>query len=71
MKQITLNIPDNKLPFFLELAKQLGLEIAEEKTPRLSMTNKQIVSQAKKANKEIELGQTISHDQAYNQFKNW
>lgn len=26
MKEVTLKIPDNKLAFFMELAKQLGLE---------------------------------------------
>ena len=32
MKQITLNIPETKLQFFVELAKQLGFEISQEKT---------------------------------------
>jgi hypothetical protein len=30
MKQITLNIPDNKYDFFLELVKNLGLEKVKE-----------------------------------------
>lgn len=30
MKQITLNIPDNKYEFFLELVKNLGLEKVKE-----------------------------------------
>jgi hypothetical protein len=30
MKQITLNIPDNKYDFFLELVKNLGLEKVNE-----------------------------------------
>lgn len=30
MKQITLNIPDNKYAFFLELIKNLGLEKVKE-----------------------------------------
>jgi hypothetical protein len=30
MKQITLNIPDNKYDFFLELIKNLGLEKVKE-----------------------------------------
>ena len=30
MKQITLNIPDNKYQFFLELVRNLGFEKAEE-----------------------------------------
>ncbi len=30
MKQVTLKVPDKKLVFFLELAKQLGLEITNQ-----------------------------------------
>jgi hypothetical protein len=30
MKQITVNIPDNKYSFFLELVKNLGLEKVKE-----------------------------------------
>ena len=29
MKQITLNIPEKKINFFIELFKQLGLEVAQ------------------------------------------
>ena len=32
MKEITLKIPDQKLDFFMELVKQLGLEISEAST---------------------------------------
>lgn len=30
MKEVTLNIPDNKLPFFMELMDQLGFEVTGE-----------------------------------------
>lgn len=30
MKQITINIPDNKYSFFIELVKNLGLEKVKE-----------------------------------------
>ena len=30
MKQITINVPDNKYSFFLELVKNLGLEKVKE-----------------------------------------
>ncbi len=30
MKKITLNIPDKKVDFFKELARQLGFKISEE-----------------------------------------
>lgn len=33
MKEITLRISDKKLPFFLELAKQLGVEVVQDETP--------------------------------------
>ena len=30
MKEVTLKIPDKKFGFFMELVKQLGIEVAEE-----------------------------------------
>ena len=30
MKEITLKVPDTKLRFFMELFKQLGLEVSDE-----------------------------------------
>lgn len=30
MKEVTLKIPDDKLPFFMELIEQLGFEVAGE-----------------------------------------
>lgn len=30
MKEVTLKIPDQKLSFFMELVKQLGLEISDQ-----------------------------------------
>ena len=30
MKRVTLKVPDQKLSFFLELIKHLGIEVAEE-----------------------------------------
>ena len=38
MKQITLNIPDNKYPFFMELVKSLGFVKVSEET---KLTKKQ------------------------------
>jgi len=29
MKELTLKIPENKLSFFLELVKQLGIEVSD------------------------------------------
>lgn len=36
MKQITINIPDNKYSFFLELIKNLGLEKVKEESVEAS-----------------------------------
>lgn len=41
MKEVRLNIPDNKLDFFLELFRKLGLDIAEDS--EISETQKDIV----------------------------
>ncbi len=30
MKQITINIPEKKINFFMELVKQLGIEVVDE-----------------------------------------
>ena len=30
MKEITLKIPDNKFDFFMELIKQLGIEVSQK-----------------------------------------
>lgn len=30
MKEVTLKIPDKKFGFFMELVKQLGIEVAED-----------------------------------------
>lgn len=51
MKQVTLNIPDNKLPFFLELVNNLGFVKAEE--PFLS--REQLLNELKDAIKELAL----------------
>ena len=32
MKEITLKVPDQKIEFFLELVKELGIEISQEYT---------------------------------------
>ena len=41
MKEVRLNIPENKLSFFLELFKQLGLDVTEDS--EISDTEKDIV----------------------------
>jgi hypothetical protein len=42
MKQVTLNIPDSKFQFFVELATQLGLEIHREKTLDINLPQWQL-----------------------------
>jgi shikimate 5-dehydrogenase len=71
MKEITLKIPDSKLKFFLELVKQLGFETKSEDLEFPSMSKEEIVKQALKAETEIEKGLTMSHEQAYLEFKKW
>lgn len=43
MRQITINIPDNKFQFFVELVQQLGFETNEE--PVVPEWQKQVVRQ--------------------------
>ncbi len=35
------------------------------------MTDQEIITEALKAEEEIKKGKTISHDQAYQEFKKW
>jgi len=71
MKEITLKIPDSKLNFFMELIKQLGFETKINDLDFPSMSKEEIIKQAFKAEKEIEQGKTISHNEAYQEFKKW
>jgi hypothetical protein len=71
MKEITLKIPDSKLNFFMELVKQLGFETKNNDDDFPSMSKEEVIKQALKAEKEIEQGKTVSHDQAYQDFKKW
>jgi hypothetical protein len=54
MKQVTLHIPDNKYPLFMELAKSIDfikkIDVVEE-----APTKKQIVQGVEQAVKEINL----------------
>lgn len=75
MTQITLNIEDDKLKAFVAFIKTLNYVSVESKSDKKvkypSMTEQQIIDQAILADKEIEQGKTISHDQAYQEFKKW
>jgi len=53
MQQLTINIPDNKISFFLDLAKNLGFTI-EERTQNSVLTKHQIdlVNDARRSIKE-------------------
>jgi len=57
MTEIVLNIPDSKLPFFKELAKQLDFAVVGEKKTRKKLTAKQKkwVDDFKEALNEVEL----------------
>jgi len=55
MKEITLNIPENKLRFFMELFKQLGLEIKNNEDYLIPDEHKEIVLNRIKNTKEADL----------------
>ncbi len=52
MKQVTLNVPDKKLVFFIELAKQLGFEITNQEDTTIPDWQKKL---AKNRLKELDL----------------
>ncbi len=54
MKQVTLNIPDTKLRFFMELFKQLGLEVSDEEVV-IPEEHKEIVLERIQNTKEEDL----------------
>lgn len=64
MKQITLNIPDDKYTFFLELMENLGFEKTDELT--IPQEHKDIVRERIRNSKPDEL---ISWDEARKKLK--
>ena len=56
MKQITINIPDDKYSFFLELIRNLGLEEENEKSIDASQEALQSLEQGFKEVKLIQEG---------------
>lgn len=70
MKHVILNIPDGKFEFFMELFQSLGLKATDD-LDFPSLTEKQIIDQAKVADKQIKQGKTVSHDALRNQAKKW
>jgi hypothetical protein len=65
MQQITLNIPDGKLDFFLEVFSRLGLDLAK-KEEDLSPELIDAIGEARKSYKQNG-GRT--HNQVINEFK--
>ncbi len=64
MKEVTLKIPDKKFRFFMELVKQLGIEVAEDM--EIPEEHKAIVRERiKNANPE----DMIPWEEARKQFK--
>lgn len=66
MKQVILNIPDKKFDFFMELVKQLGLEISEEADYEISEEHKKIVRERLKNSKPEDM---VPWEEARKQFK--
>lgn len=53
MKQVILNIPDNKYPFFMELVKSLGfIKVSSE--PILTKKQQEFVEGTKKSFEQVE-----------------
>lgn len=66
MKQVILNIPDKKFDFFMELVKQLGLEVSEENYYKIPEEHKSIVRERIKNSKPEDM---VSWEEARKQFK--
>lgn len=63
MKEVTLKIPDQKFDFFMELIKQLGIEISEE--PEIPEEHKAIVRERIRSSKAEDM---IPWEEAREQF---
>jgi hypothetical protein len=53
MKQVTLNIPDSKYPFFMELVKSLGFVKVSEET-NLTKKQQEFVEGTKNSLEQVE-----------------
>ena len=53
MKQVTLNIPDNKYPFFMELVKSLGF-VKISGNSKLTKNQQEFVEGTKKSLEQVE-----------------
>jgi hypothetical protein len=60
----------NKIKSLLSFESE-SLEVSETEVPYFTMTDEEIVKQAKLADEEIKQGKTIPHEQAYREFKKW
>ena len=67
MKEITLKIPDKKFDFFMELVRQLGLEITGEDETEIPEAHKAIVRERIKLSEENP-GRLLDWDQVKDQF---
>ena len=47
------------------------LEVSETEVPYITMTDEEILKQAKLAEEEIKQGKSIPHEQVYREFKKW
>ena len=53
MKQVVLNVPDNKYPFFMELVKSLGFVKVPEEV-KLTKNQQEFVEGTKKSLEQVE-----------------
>ena len=60
----------NKIKSLLNFESEI-LEVSETEVPYITMTDEEILKQAKLAEEEIKQGKTIPHEQVYREFKKW
>ena len=52
MSQVTIEIPDNKMDFFMELVQTLGFKVGNDPTPILTKDQIRLVNEERKKIKE-------------------
>jgi len=68
MKEVTLRVPDNSLPFFLELVQKLGFEVTKN-NDWYEMLSKEEKNAIDHGLKDVENGNTIPHEQVIQSVK--
>jgi ssDNA-specific exonuclease RecJ len=69
MKQVTLNIPDTKLKFFMQLFKELGLEVVDEGITILLEQQQEV--EIEEGIQQADNGDLIEHKEARKRIDNF